>query len=148
MCRDRETIHSYSGKDEARRSNVSKKHESMNRYIVKAGPIYWSLRNVPELASLAPAVRRRVHEACLRRHFWEAPATRRSLIAYLIMVSCPVPAVALMAWLAEAFCGATPFWLIVVVATVAAMFGNFVFSRIAVTHLRKFYSDYIRKEEA
>ena len=34
--------------------------------------IYWSLKSVPELASLTRKQRRRVHEKCLRRHFFHA----------------------------------------------------------------------------
>ena|SRR5881394_1711021 len=108
--------------------------------------IYWSLRKVPELAALAPADRKRVHEACLRRYFWGAPATRRSLIAYLMLILCPAASMLLTTWILQAFDGTMRIWPMVVAATGGAMFGHFVFSRIAVAHLRQFYSDYIQKE--
>lgn len=108
--------------------------------------IYWSLRNVPELAPLSPADRRRVHEACLQRYFWRAPATWRSLIAYLMLILCPAAFLLLTTWLVQKFGGSTPLWLLVLTVTVGAMFGHFVFSRIAVSQLRQFYPDYIQKE--
>ena len=108
--------------------------------------IYWSLRNVPELASLAPADRRSVHDACLRRYFLGAPAMRRSLIAYLMMILCPAALVGLTASVLHAFRVTAPVWLIALIAAAGAMLGHFVFSRIAVAHLRQFYQDYIQKE--
>ena len=109
--------------------------------------IYWSLGNVPELAPLSPADRRRVHEACLRRYLWRAPATRRSLCAYLmLMILCPTAFVVLTVWLVKAFGGTTPNGLVGLTAVAGGMLGHFVFSRIAVAHLRQFYSDYIQKE--
>ena len=108
--------------------------------------IYWSLRNVPELAPLAPAERKRVHEACLRRYFWRAPVTRRSLIAYLVLVFSPVAVVSLTFSVAQAFGFSVPLWLSVAAIAVGGVCGRFVFSRIAVAHLRPFYSDYLQNE--
>jgi hypothetical protein len=108
--------------------------------------IYWSLRNVPELAPLAPADRKRVHEACLRRYFWHAPVTRRSLVAYLMLILCPAALVGLTSWLVQAFGGTTSTWMLVLILIAGGTLGHFVFSRIATAHLRRFYSDYIQNE--
>jgi hypothetical protein len=109
--------------------------------------IYWSLRDVPELAPLSPAERIRIHEACLNRHFFKAQVTRTSLTAFIVMlILCPVALVALMTWMIQIFGGTTPLWLIFLTMVVGATLGRFVFSRIAVAHLRQFYSEYIQKK--
>jgi hypothetical protein len=108
--------------------------------------IYWSLRNVPELAPLEAADRKRVHEACLRRYFWHAPATRRSLTAYLMLILCPAALVGIISWLVQAFGGSISTWLSVLILVGGGSLGHFVFSRIATAHLRQFYSDYIQNE--
>jgi hypothetical protein len=108
--------------------------------------IYWSLRQVPELAHLAPADRKRVHQACLRRCFLRAPATRRTLCAYLMLILCPGAFVGLTTWLVQAFGGTTPTWLLILIALAGFELGHFVFSRLAMAYLRQFYSDYIQDE--
>ena len=125
----------------------------MNRQYLKrrcfelnAMNIYWRLRNVPELASLAPADRVRVHEACLRRFFWNTPITKTSLSAYLVLLFCPIVFFLAGTWIVSMFVDAQPFWLCVLILVVGSMLGYFVFSRIAVTHLRQFYPDCIREE--
>ncbi len=107
---------------------------------------YWSLRNVPELAPLAKPERERVHDACLRRYVLKAPVTRRSLIAYAVSVCSPVALVAVMLLFENAVGGSAPLWLIVTVMSIGGNFGHFMFSRVAVPHLRQFYPEYIRSE--
>ena len=105
--------------------------------------IYWSLKSVPELASLTRKQRRRVHEKCLRRHFFHARATTRSFLAYLafllialVFVVCgaSLPTSSGMAggpW----FCGS---------AAVGFEVGRFVLSRIAIPVVRPFYRDFMQ----
>lgn len=108
--------------------------------------IYWRLRSVPELACLAPGDRKRVHEACLRLYFWRAPITLKSLCAYLMLILCPVTVFLLTTWVVSAIVGSTPFWLSILVLVIGGVFGRFAFSRIAVSHLRQYYPDYIRNQ--
>jgi len=108
--------------------------------------IYWSLRDVPELARLPSAERRRVHEACLRRHFWHSPVNRTSLTAYLMLIICPVALVGITSWLVEAFGGTISTWLMIPTIVAGGSLGHFVFSRIATCHLRHFYLNYIEND--
>jgi hypothetical protein len=64
----------------------------------------------------------------------------------MLLILCPVAFVGLITWLITAFGGVAPTWLIVLIPTVGAMLGRFVLSRIAVAHLRQFYSDYVQQE--
>ncbi len=107
--------------------------------------IYWSLKSVPELARLTRKQRRRVHEQCLRRHFWGAPATRRSVLAYLIMVATVVSCGVLTISMASAF-GWPNTWAVGVAAFFGANVGSYIFSRIAIPVLRPFYQAFVESE--
>ena len=109
--------------------------------------IYWSLKSVPELAALTRKQRRRVHEQCLRRHFWLARATRRSVAAYLALFFTFLIIVAGGDSILSA-CGiAGSIWVTSGLALIGALAGWFVFSRIAIPILRPFYREFIERDE-
>jgi len=105
--------------------------------------IYWSLKSVPELAPLPHSQRRQVHEQCLQRHFWEAPATRRSVAAYLIWIVMVATSVSLGAWLPRAVGVPDGYWFILISGLLGATVASYIFSRIAIPALRPFYREYI-----
>lgn len=108
--------------------------------------IYWSLKSVPELAPLTRKQRRRVHEQCLRRYFWGAPATRRSIVAYLILLFTVTSIAILGISLAKVFGWPDGTWLIGISALFGTIIGRYVFSRIAIPVLRPFYRKFIETE--
>jgi hypothetical protein len=105
--------------------------------------IYWSLKNVPELAPLTRKQRRRVHEQCLRLHFWRAPVTRRSIVAYLVLLFTLIGSVLLGISLSSVFGCPNSVWFIGTSAFFGAAIGKHIFSRIAIPVLRPFYHDFI-----
>ena|SRR5207244_2422847 len=108
--------------------------------------IYWRLKDVPELASLGPKERRRVHELCLRRHFLYTRPTRRSLAAFAAMLCCPISVGILGSDLLARVPSSAPFPYDIAAMTIGAMFGWFVFTRIAIPYLRPFYSNFVESE--
>jgi hypothetical protein len=104
--------------------------------------IYWSLKSVPELAPLTRKQRRRVHEQCLRRHFFLARATARSVLAYGAALLITSILVFLGASISAGSGITRSVWLIVS-ALVGFALGRFVLSRIAVPVLRPFYREFI-----
>jgi len=105
--------------------------------------IYWTLKSVPELAPLPRKQRRRVHHKCLRRHFWGAPATRRSVSAYLgstvVMASIMIFGNSVL----RVFEAPDRFWLILIPVGFASVVGEYLFSLFAIPVLRPFYPDSI-----
>ena len=108
--------------------------------------IYWSLRDVPELAPLTRKQRRRVHERCLRRYFWGAPITRRSITAYLVLLVFLLGSLLAGVSLSRVFGYPDSVWFIGTSALFGAVFGKYIFSRIAIPVLRPFYRDFIQRE--
>jgi hypothetical protein len=107
--------------------------------------IYWSLKSVPELAALTRKERRRVHEECLRRHFWRAPASCRSITAHLAQIFI-LAGIMFVCISISGACGMKPnFWIFLVSAFIGMPAGSFVFSRIAIPVLRPFYREFIEK---
>lgn len=109
--------------------------------------IYWSLKSVPELAPLTGKQRRRVHEHCIRRHFWFARATRRSVFAYLAFLFTVVVFMAGGDTILRALGVAHRFWITLVLAYIGFFAANFIFSRIAIPLLRPFYQEFIQRDE-
>jgi hypothetical protein len=64
----------------------------------------------------------------------------------MCLIFCPVALLMLTVWLARAFDWTTPSWVMGLIMAVGGTFGHFVFSRIAVAHLRQFYPDYVQNE--
>jgi len=109
--------------------------------------IYWTLKSVPELAALTRKQRRRVHEQCLRHHFWYASATRRSITAYLSLIFTIVIVCIGGESVLSALGMADHFWSIYISAGIGFLAGSFVFSRIAIPVLRPFYHEFIERNE-
>ena len=109
--------------------------------------IYWTLESVPELSSLTPKQRWRVHSECLRRHFYDAPATWRSISAYLAAVVLPV----FIIWGGESVLRSFGLyhgdWVRLVLAAIGAVVGMFLFSRIAIPALRPYYREFIQNDQ-
>jgi hypothetical protein len=108
--------------------------------------IYWSLKEVPELAPLSRKQRQQVHEECLWRYFFRAPATARSILAFsaalftaaiLTLVGTSVP---------EWFGLPRSFWYVPVSATIGFELGRYVLTRIAIPVLRPFYREFIKTD--
>ena len=109
--------------------------------------IYWTLKSVPELAPLPRKQRRRVHEQCLRRHFWFARATARSITAYAACILIAAGVVFLGVSIPPLFGVAYSFWFVLLSAWIGFEIGRFVFSRIAIPVLRPFYHEFIQTNE-
>jgi hypothetical protein len=109
--------------------------------------IYWTLKSVPELAQLPRKQRRRVHGQCLRRHFWGAPATRRSIAAYLSFILIVTLFVAGGDGILTELGVAHSFWITFALAFIGATVGSFVFSRVAIPVIRPFYQEFIERDE-
>jgi hypothetical protein len=105
--------------------------------------IYWTLKSVPELSPLPRKVRRRVRERCLRRHFWFARATTRSVAAYVasILMVCAIGF--LGTTIPQVFGLADSIWYVLGSAMVGFQIAQFVFSRIAIPVLRPLYHEFI-----
>lgn len=104
--------------------------------------IYWSLKSVPELASLTRNQRRRVHEQCLRRHFFGARATLRSVSAYVAAIVIAIIFILLGATIPKAS-DVVRGICFVASAIFGFELGRFVLSRIAIPVLRPFYHEFI-----
>src|SRR5579863_5515354 len=100
--------------------------------------IYWTLKSVPELARLPRKERRRAHEQCLRRHFWFARATARSVTAYVGSIFTVAIFVFLATSIPQFFGIANHWWFVLVPALIGFEIARFVFSRIAIPVLRPF----------
>ena len=108
--------------------------------------IYWSLKSVPELEPLTRKQRRRVHEQCLRRHFWRAPATLRSVVAYSILFLTVCGIVILGTSIAGIVGWPDSIWAAGISGFFGVTVGDYVFSRIAIPILRPFYREFIETE--
>jgi len=107
--------------------------------------IYWSLKSVPELAPLTRKQRRRVHEQCLRRHFFRARATARSVSAYAAALLIAIIFAIVGASIPAGSGVARSVWFIGL-ALVGFELGRFVLSRIAIPVLRPFYCEFIERD--
>jgi hypothetical protein len=105
--------------------------------------IYWFLKSVPELAPLTRKQRRQVHEQCLRRYFFRARATSRSVAAYLTAIFIACFFGFLGATIPSWFGISHGFWFVLVGTMIGFEIGRFVLSRIAIPALRPFYREFI-----
>jgi hypothetical protein len=108
--------------------------------------IYWRLKDVPELGSLAPKERRLVHDLCLQQHYLHAKATRWSLLAYGAFLGSAILVGILGGDVVEWWSGWDSSWFTVGAMTVGGMLGWSLFNRIAIPRLRPFYGKFIRGE--
>ena len=104
--------------------------------------IYWSLKSVPELAPLTHKQRHRVHAQCLRRHFFRANATTRSVLAFVAALSIAV-IFCFLGSIAPTFAVIPRSVWFIGSVWVGFEAGHFVLSRIAIPVLRPFYHEFI-----
>ncbi len=110
--------------------------------------IYWSLRDVPELAHLPAGERQRVHDACLDRYFWRVPVTRASLGAYAALCLSAVIVVFVTIEVVWARTGTIYFWVGPMSAFLGVQSGLFIFSRLAIPNIRRYYSSFIQNNHS
>ena len=108
--------------------------------------IYWSLKDVPELATLTPQQRSRIHESCLRRQFLGARATHKSIAIYVAFLLCSLALTLLVTGIPELLGFRFSIWFTVVGGTVGLFAGWFLMSRLAIPLLRPFYCEFIERE--
>jgi hypothetical protein len=106
--------------------------------------LYWSLKNVPELAPLPCKQRCQVHEECLQRYFFHAPATTRSASAFLSAILIASSFALLGASIPSWFGSSDSFRFMPGGAMMGFTIGRFVLSRIAIPALRPFYHEFIK----
>jgi hypothetical protein len=105
--------------------------------------IYWSLKQVPELADLSPKRRRRAHDACMRKYFFEAPLTRWSRFAFvLFLVSIGLP----LFIYEEGFSGRHSLVVLFGVVAGGIQAGWFLMEQLAIPIIRPFYHQFINRE--
>lgn len=98
--------------------------------------LYVRLKDVPELALLAPKQRRRVHDLCFQRYFLYAPPTRGSLTAYGLFL-----AISIFGGLLGS--GGATSWGTLAPMVLATGLGLLVVRMVAIPGLRPFYKKYI-----
>ena len=108
--------------------------------------IYWSLKSVPELATLTRKQRRQVHEQCLQRHFFRAPATTRSISAFAAALFTTMAFGVFGVSIPEMFGAPDKIWFFRFSASVGFAAGRFILSRIAIPVLRPFYQEFIERD--
>jgi hypothetical protein len=104
------------------------------------------LKQVPELAQLAPKERRRVQELCLREHFLEVRATRWSLVAFAVFLGSGILLGLLGSDVMARLSGSDSFWVSVPAATGGMMVGWYILNRMAIPTLRPFYGRFMEAE--
>ncbi len=114
-------------------------------YVINCMRIYWSLKSVPELQALPRKERRRVHEECLRKHFFRAPATCRSITAFLARILISAFGMFICISVSGSFGMKPNFWVFLTSAFIVLPIGSFIFSLIAIPVLRPFYLGIIEK---
>jgi len=127
------------------------RHESAVAQLFSLGgfdimSIYWSLKNVPELAPLTRKQRRQVHEQCLQRYFFRAPATARSISAFLAALFTAIVFLIFGVSIPELFGVPHNRWFLPIFGMIGFVFGRFILSRIAIPVLRPFYHEFIKRD--
>jgi hypothetical protein len=108
--------------------------------------IYLSLKSVPELAPLTRQQRRQVHEQCLQRYFFRAPATARSISAFLAALFTAIVFLIFGVCIPGLFGVPHSHWFFPIFGMIGFIFGRFVLSRIAIPVLRPFYREFIKRD--
>jgi hypothetical protein len=108
--------------------------------------IYLSLKSVPELAPLTRKQRRQVHEECLLRYFFRAPATPRSISAFVAAIFIASIFAFVGTSIPSWFGISHGVWFFPISAVVGVVVGRFVLSRIAIPVLRPFYRKFIERD--
>jgi hypothetical protein len=108
--------------------------------------IYLSLKSVPELAPLTRKQRRQVHEECLQRYFFRAPATAHSISAFLAALFTAVVIFIFGVSIPWLFGVPHNRWFLPIFGVIGFVFGRFVLSTIAIPVLRPFYREFIKRD--
>ena len=104
--------------------------------------IYWSCKDVPELAGLSGPERRRVHWAC----YGQAFKSRRCMLALLVCGLCGGLGIAVGGSFHWLFGFPPSIWLQLICGGIGGGIGGFIYSQVVTDYLRPFYADYIRTE--
>lgn len=107
--------------------------------------IYWSFKDVPELADLSRPERRRVNRACHGQTF----KSRRCLAALVVCVLCCWLGILLGIGLLWLFGCPPPICLAVgcvIGGAIGGGIGGLIYGQIATDYLRPFYADYVKTE--
>jgi len=104
--------------------------------------IYWTLKDVPELADLSRSERGRVHRAC----YGQAFKNRRCQVALLICGLCAGLGSVVSGSLHWDFGFPPSIWNMAVGGGIGGGIGGFIYGRVVTDYLRPFYADYIRTE--
>lgn len=110
--------------------------------------VYWSLKDIPELAALSARQKRRVHAQCVRSHFLFAPLTRRGAFAYGALTLSVAVFTALGSYVPKLINVQSSIWPIICGTALGAWLGTFLFSHIAIPSVRSFYRETIKKDLA
>ena len=107
--------------------------------------IYWSFKDVPELAGLSLVERRRVNNACYVRAF----KSRRCLVAMGVCVLCCWLSILLCSGLLWLFgCSPAVYLAVggVIGGAIGGGIGGLIFGQVVTEYLRPFYAEYIKAE--
>jgi hypothetical protein len=105
--------------------------------------LYWSLKSVPELATLGRKQRRQIHEQCLRRYFFSAPTTPRSVAAFAVALFTAIAFIILGVNLPPLLGLSASLWISMGSAGLGCGLGRFFLSRIAIPALRPYYREFL-----
>src|SRR5438128_1113164 len=97
---------------------------------------YWSLKQVPELAELSPAERRRVHRACYSRYPFKSP---RCIIALVACGLCGAAGTGAGGLIHFALGIPLSIWQPLVGAGIGGAIGGFIFGQTVTSYLRPYY---------
>ena len=107
--------------------------------------IYWSFKDVPELADLPLPERRRVNRACHGQAF----KSLRCLIAMGVCVLCCWLSILLCIGLLWLFDCSPAIYLAVggvIGSAIGGGIGGFIYGQVVTDYLRPFYADYVETE--
>jgi hypothetical protein len=106
-------------------------------------PIYWSSKQVPELAELTPSQRREVRRACYVRHGTPSRRWYLGIAAYCVCVAVPIA----FWWRFHDLLGfPLSGWPSTVALALGVCAGTFVRIHMLTSYLRPFYANYVKTE--
>ena len=104
--------------------------------------IYWTFKDVPELAPLSPPERRMVNRACCGHTL----KSRRCLVALVVCGLCAGLGCVLGDSLHGVFGFPFSIWQVAVGGGIGGGMGGFIYGQVVIDYLRPFYADYIKAE--
>ncbi len=106
-------------------------------------PIYWTNKQIPELAELTPSERREVRRVCYVRHGLASRQWSLGIPIYCVCVAVPA---ALWWRFHDLFGFPLSGWPSTVAITLGVCVGTFVRMQMLTSYLRPFYADYVKTE--